>query len=458
MARKWGSVWVAAMSIAALCTVSGCQRVDILPQGTVRTSVVYGSSEHAAFPGAVRLRSGEILVAFREGSSHAGPDGRILICRSSDGGKTWSKPDTVLDTPYDDRDPSLVETAGGAVLLNFFATPYDAEGNPLAEHAVYVARSIDGGQTWSEPLRVNAPGFRWLACSDNILLLPTGRLLLPAYGIMEGDTATTAVVLVSDNFGLSWDQARIVARDSTGRVSYNEPALVFLPDKRILCVLRTARADHWMAVSYSSDWGMNWTEPVFTDVQGEAADVLLTNRRLLVMGYRDFSPKGVSLRFSYDGGRTWEGELPLYAGWGDLAYASLVEKPQDELLVFYYADEAAWRFGVDDKRSVILLSKFKLPYPQKPDGLSCSFKDTGTISLRWNAVAGAHFYEIFKSYSPDSLGTLVANSVENQYALRATAADSAAYFRVVAVCGTNEGLEAYGKRSAPSEPVAPRRQ
>ena len=33
--------------------------------------------------------------------------GRIMAIRSGDEGKTWSKPVVIVDTPHDDRDPSL---------------------------------------------------------------------------------------------------------------------------------------------------------------------------------------------------------------------------------------------------------------------------------------------------------------------------------------------------------------
>jgi len=434
-----------------------CEKVETLRPGEVRTQVVYVSEQHLGFPGATKLSSGEILVVFREGAGHVSRDGRILLCRSSDGGRTWSKPDTILDTPLDDRDPSIVETAGGALLLNFFASAHSEEGEVLQPPILYLSRSYDGGKTWAEPAPIRASGFQWLACSDNILALPTGRLLLPAYGNMEGDTSNTAIVLISDDFGLTWTRHAVVARDSTGRIDYNEPALVLLPDQSILCVLRTARASHWMAIARSTDWGETWTHPTWIDVQGEAADVIRTHSGALVMGYRDFSPHGVSLRLSYDRGRTWENELTLYAGKGDLAYASLVELPQNQLLVFYYVDRSAWRFGYRDKRGLILASRVTVPIVEAPEGLSCSYRDSTTISLRWNRVGTARYYQVYRSNHPDSLGELATFTTENQCLLQVDPGDTLVYLRVVAVQGTNEGLPDYGKESPPTRPVRPRR-
>lgn len=433
---------------------SGCRRIETPPPGSVRTKVVYASDKHLGFPGAVRLHDGTLLVAFREGSGHVSPDGAILITRSTDNGRTWTKPDTLADTIFDDRDPSLAEIPGGMVLANFFAIEDGPRGRSIFLH---LARSADEGKTWSEPMPVRVPGMSWVACSDNILPLPNGALLLPAYGNLEGDSVNSAFALISEDLGMTWNRWVLIARDSTGQVGYNEPALAILPDQRLLCVLRTAGAQHWMAVSFSSDWGLTWSQPVFVDVQGEAPDVLVTRDRRLVMGYRDFSPRGVSLRFSYDGGRTWEGEWPIYSGFGDLAYASIVEVPDHQLLVFYYADRAAWRFGRPEKRAAILMARLALDPMRPPTGLSASYKDTATVSLRWNRVRSAHYYRIYRTERPDALGEVIIECTENQCLLRVDPADSLAYYRVTAVSSTNEGLPDYLVQTPPSEAIRPRR-
>ncbi|MDZ7374901.1 MAG: glycoside hydrolase [candidate division KSB1 bacterium] len=432
----------------------GCRRADTLSPGELRTYVVHVSDKHLGFPGAVRLRDGTLLVAFREGSRHVSPDGAILLSRSRDNGRTWTRPDTIVDTIFDDRDASLAEIPGGIVLLNFFALEETPQGRRVT---LFLARSADAGKTWSEPLPVHAPQFRWIACSDNVLALPTGRLLLPAYGDLAGDSANTAFVLISEDQGMTWNRVALIARDSTGRVGYNEPALVLLPDRSLLCVMRTAGAQRWMAVSYSFDWGASWTPPTFIDVQGEAPDVLLTQDRFLVLGYRDFSPRGVSLSFSFDGGRSWERERPIYAGTGDLAYPSLVELPDRRLVAIYYADQAAWRFGYPDKRAAILAAHLSLDLLIAPSGFSASYRDSVTVSLRWNRVPSAHYYRVLRTDHPDSLGQVVTDCVDNGCLLRVDPADTLAYYRVLSVFSRNEGGQVYRYESAPSPALRPRR-
>ena len=53
--------------------------------------------------------------------------GRAMIVRSTDQGKTWSKPETLIDTPSDDRHPAFVELKDGTVLCSFFTLRWRAE-------------------------------------------------------------------------------------------------------------------------------------------------------------------------------------------------------------------------------------------------------------------------------------------------------------------------------------------
>lgn len=84
----------------------------------------------------IRLKDGDLVIGFSAGYWHASPPtplrysretiaqyqkmglpadvsaprgGRAMIMRSSDDGKTWSKPVTMLDTPDDDRHPAFIE-------------------------------------------------------------------------------------------------------------------------------------------------------------------------------------------------------------------------------------------------------------------------------------------------------------------------------------------------------------
>src|SRR4051794_5508905 len=129
----------------------------------------------------IRLENGEWLVGFNAGYWHASAPtplnyspktldqyrklglpsdvvaptgGRAMITRSRDEGKTWSKPETLFDSPADDRHPAFVQLRDGTILCSFFI--YLGEepggggtGKEPAPH-VYFIRSFDNGRTWEK--------------------------------------------------------------------------------------------------------------------------------------------------------------------------------------------------------------------------------------------------------------------------------------------------------------------
>lgn len=95
----------------------------------------------------VRLKNGDWLVGFNAGYWHASvatpmqytpanleayrkrgmpadiiapTGGRAMFTRSTDDGKSWNKPETLIDTPADDRHPAFVQLDDGTVLCCFF--------------------------------------------------------------------------------------------------------------------------------------------------------------------------------------------------------------------------------------------------------------------------------------------------------------------------------------------------
>src|SRR5205823_3759608 len=62
----------------------------------------------AFFPSVERLRDGQLVVVYYDSPDHVSPGGRIAMVRSADNGLTWSPPRVIIDTPLDDRDPSLI--------------------------------------------------------------------------------------------------------------------------------------------------------------------------------------------------------------------------------------------------------------------------------------------------------------------------------------------------------------
>ena len=92
---------------------------------TDHVTIVAEPDRHFAFPGVARLQDGSLAVVFRQGKKHVDPSGSIGMCRSTDGGRTWSPRRTIYDHPdRDERDPGIFLHSGGTMLdLNDLIDP-----------------------------------------------------------------------------------------------------------------------------------------------------------------------------------------------------------------------------------------------------------------------------------------------------------------------------------------------
>jgi Neuraminidase (sialidase) len=175
-----------ATSLSVAAEAPSSQRRRPNPKFTIVCSDA-GTSGYEGFPDVCRTQSGELLCVLYAGYGHASPPneqlprgGRIVLCRSSDDGKTWSPATIVVDTPVDDRDPSIVALPDGDLLVVFFG---DVDINCGSEwRGMHSVRSTDGGKTWSKPQRIPSPFTQNSSTSTPPRLMSDGRLLLPVCG------------------------------------------------------------------------------------------------------------------------------------------------------------------------------------------------------------------------------------------------------------------------------------
>jgi hypothetical protein len=125
----------------------------------------------------LRLRDGTLLVSFSTGYWHASPPtplriasgtlaewrklgmptdieaprgGRAMLIRSTDDGHTWSKPETIIDTLWDDRSPAVVELPDGTLVASFFTYPGqgDFRKQPELAHRTGIFASVRTTRAW----------------------------------------------------------------------------------------------------------------------------------------------------------------------------------------------------------------------------------------------------------------------------------------------------------------------
>lgn len=342
---------------------------------------------HTGFPDAARLPDGTILVVYREGRGHVGEDGRIAIQRGSADGGGWSAPEVAVDTPgVDDRDPSLTITPDGTVLLSGFTRhPRGDVADRLVTYGVWLARSEDGGHTFSpprrvdgggpldEPARLDADSGAWVtstgdpiqvvAVTSPLVMVDTGgggQWRIPVYGgaarpDWNHQPRSRVGFLVSQDDGEHWHWEGL-RPELSPEIWLQEPFFVELADGSWLVQVRSADGDNPVAgrqplrQARSDDEGRSWSEWRALAIQGHAPYLVEPRPGLLISAFRRVSEAldhaWVSLAISLDGGRSWsEPPLDLHdCGDADCGYPSLVALDASRLLVVYYVvDDAGGR-------------------------------------------------------------------------------------------------------------------
>ncbi len=320
-------------------------------------------SEYCAWPSIARTLAGDLVVLFTRTEEHLGPNGAILLSRSTDNGKTWLRPVVVLDSPIDDRESGITTLRDGRIVGHFWSTFHTKEfyeslapnsyGRDLLDRWIAVvgrteyrdgkrnsggstAVSSDGGRTWSKLTRGH----------DSVhggIELASGSLLLASYR----ESPDSISVHTADSASGPWRRLATIVSPHLGSLSFGEPHLLQLKTGRVIMMIRATthpyndrdpRCVLWE--SYSDDNGKTWVAPFATSLWGYPPHLALLadGRVLCTYGYRR-PPYGQRACLS-DDGVSWslreEVVLRDDAPNGDLGYPASVELEQGVILTVYY--------------------------------------------------------------------------------------------------------------------------
>jgi hypothetical protein len=308
-----------------------------------RVTVTTGPKRHRAFPGLLRLRSGELLLTYREGSDHWKTDDAVLqATRSKDDGETWSEPVTLLSEAGwgFSAHHGPTQLADGSVLAPAMSLR-KSHVEPRGEYRVYTLRSHDEGRNWDIRQIGPMPGWRWQNQYGRIMEID-GTLWLPGGGQREGEEFWRNGYFVSYDNGESWPEWHTLC---TGL--QDEKDMLEFADQSLLAMIRSGRETYR---SCSSDRGKTWTVPKKLPIFGQCPSLLLLPSGTTLFAYREvesgnakegvgFRAKGVGLAVSNDRGRSWSVLPRMYdspEGNFDCAYPSMVLARTNEVLCAYY--------------------------------------------------------------------------------------------------------------------------
>lgn len=179
-------------------------------------------------PSLLNAANGDLLAfceGRRDGTSDSGQID-LLMKRSTDNGRTWSTQSLVAGEPgMTCGNPCPVVDRETGQILMLFCKNHDEGGEPLiragtAPRTVWITRSADHGESWSEPEDITAQAkknvWTWYATGPgHALQLASGRLIVPCdhnTGI-RFDTSDPygSHLIYSDDHGATWQIGAILS-------------------------------------------------------------------------------------------------------------------------------------------------------------------------------------------------------------------------------------------------------
>lgn len=304
------------------------------------------------------------LITTRKGTLIAVSDARVdkpgdapnnidlVMKRSFDNGKTWTKQNTIVDFPGNDAaaDASMVvDESTGIIWLAYDYAMADPQGQLGRIIRIHIIKSTDDGATWSEPIALtsltrgkhfwlqNAPG--------RGLYAKGGEIIFPMYTI-SGDfnhpKEKQTVFIVSRDHGKSWTLSQGVGDNNV------EAQAASLSGGTIIVNMRRPNGEGYRQLATTDDLGRSWSE-VRTDstlkepgCQGSMISYESHGKSWLLFSVPDDKKyrRNLVIHISEDGGKSWKGKLSVYKkpGTYSAAYSCLTTLRDGNIGILYEAD------------------------------------------------------------------------------------------------------------------------
>ena len=300
-------------------------RVELLWDRPVSPNLVAADATIAcAYARATQLDDGRIVCVYRRGKTKHSHDGRLVMQSSSNGGQSWSEPETLFERI--ESSPTETVVTGGICAIGkekLLATvgtmvDLDPESYMFSDEAadlqrrVYTLVSDDAGKSWTDAVALDTRPYRRAGITANPMVLPEGTIGIPLEVTTQVGVQATVMTFGRETNG-QWAFEPLVpcAVDATGAHNLCDAQFTTLENGHVLTLLWTFRQQDEETIdahqSVSANAGRTWTSPQPTGIQGQITVPLALSSDVViaVSNYRR-SPPGIYLWMSRDGASSWE--------------------------------------------------------------------------------------------------------------------------------------------------------
>lgn len=359
--------------------------------------------DYLGWPTVCKGEGDTVYVAASLRKAHVDPFSVTVFLKSEDGGRNFSEPKIINDTPTDDRDAGILYMGNGKLIVTFFTIPprdfleggiYSNEWGNCSEElrlakirswerlsqteqdeqeSSFALFSDDYGETWSEPVRIplTSPHGPTMMQDGKTLLLLGKSMGTERYPGFE-DIPFGFHSAVSRDYGRSWEYTgTIPLPEVNGGWGYWEPYGIQLKNGSFVGAVRTGNNDNsvikdnfnrslGIMITHSED-GREWTMgDKIESVVGAPAHLLELPCGKILLVYSHRLPHcGARGRISCDGGYTWsDEEIIISESFNpenhDLGYPSTIRLDDGTLITTYYQ---AYR---EDKTPSVLYTRWRI--------------------------------------------------------------------------------------------------
>ncbi|MFT3843744.1 MAG: sialidase family protein [Lacibacter sp.] len=274
----------------------------------------------------------------------------LVVKRSTDNGKTWSKLQVVWsdgENTCGNPAPVVDQRTGNIFLLSTWNLGTDHESDIINQKSkdtrrIFLLSSTDDGINWSSPKEitkdVKQDDWTWYATGPvNGIQIRKGRyknrLVIPCDHIEAATKKYFSHIIYSDDGGNNWKLG-----GSTPQDKVNECTVAELPGKTLMLNMRNYSGNKLRQVSLSKDGGITWTnlkadtalpEPI---CQGSLLWYSFPKQKSFLAFSNPDNKTGrtnMTIKISYNKGRSWFIKKVLYNG--PSAYSNLVVMPNGNL-------------------------------------------------------------------------------------------------------------------------------